>query len=165
MAIGAHHLIKQELKLHASQANDALHEIWLALVDKAVLFHTNIWHASSHTKTMRAWGKVNAVDALLTRQVTIYRKCQSVMINLSAKDDMLARYQVLKDEDLKVNTAVTEPNSCNHHTNNLAWFWSMDIPGDTKMNDWMSGCKLHVFMTSFNQHYTYQQSTRYIGCT
>ena len=54
MAIGAHHLIKQELKLRAGQANDALHEIRLALVDKAVLFHTDIWHASSHTKTMQA---------------------------------------------------------------------------------------------------------------
>ena len=122
MAIGAHHLIKQELKLCASQANDAIHEIQLTLADKAVLFHTNIWHASSHAKITQAWEKVNAVDALLTWTVAIYQKCQSAMINLLAKDDMLARYQVLKDKDLKVSTAVTKSNSHNHHTNNLAWF-------------------------------------------
>ena len=75
MAISAHHLIKQELKLHAGQANDALHEIQLTLADKAVLFHTNIRHASSHVKTTQAWGKVNAMDALLTQQVAIYWKC------------------------------------------------------------------------------------------
>ena len=86
------------------------------------------------------------------------------MINILAEDDMLARYQVLKDEDLKVSTTVTKPNFHNHHTNNLAWFWSMDIPGDTKMNDWMSEYRLHILVTSFNQYYTYQQSTRYIDC-
>lgn len=68
------------------------------------------------------------------------------MIHLLAKDVMLARYQVLKDKDLKVSTVVTKPNSHNHHSNKLAWFWSMDIPGDTKMNNWMSECKWHIQM-------------------
>ena len=164
MALGASHLIKQELKLQAGQANDALHEIRLALANKAVLFRTDVQHAASHAKTTRAWGKVNAVDAVVSRHVTIYRRCQSAMMKLSADEDMMARYRPLKDEDLKVSTTVTEPNSRNHRSNKLAWFWSMDIPGDTEMNDWMSECKFHVRITADCRHYIYSLPGTLVAC-
>jgi len=35
-------LVEQELQLRQGQANDALHEIWLALTDKAILFRTEV---------------------------------------------------------------------------------------------------------------------------
>jgi hypothetical protein len=152
MDLGAHHLIQQELRLRAGQANDSLHEIRLAMADKAVLFRTEVRHASSHAKTTRAWGKVKAVDSVVSRHVAIYRKCRSAMMRLSASEDMLARYQALKDEDLKVSTAVTEPNFRNHRSNTLAWFWSMDIPRDTDMNDWMSECECYIRVALSGQH-------------
>ena len=67
-------LRQKELKLRKGQANDALHEIRLALANKAVLFRTDIRHASSHAKTTRAWSKVHSMDAILHRHTSVYRQ-------------------------------------------------------------------------------------------
>ena len=40
--------------------------------------------------------------------------------------------------DLKVTTSVLNLNGSGHQNENLAWFWSMDIPRDTQVDDWMS---------------------------
>jgi hypothetical protein len=139
--LGAEDLLPLELSLRVGQANDALHEIRLALADKAVLFRTEVRHAKSHAKTTRAWAKVNATDAVVHRHAMTYRKCRSAMVYLGADDEVLTRYQDLKEEDLKVSTAVGNPNTRNHRNGSLSWFWTMDIARDTEMNDWMSECR------------------------
>jgi hypothetical protein len=94
--LGAEGLLRQELRLRTGQANDALHEVCIALANKAMLFWTNVCHASSHTTTSQAWGWVNAVDAVLSKHAAIYRRCRRAMVNLSADEDVLTRYQLLK---------------------------------------------------------------------
>ena len=47
----------------------------------------------------------------------------------------------MKREDLKVSAAVADPNARGHRDDTLAWFWTMDVPWDTEVNDWMSECK------------------------
>ncbi|KAF8431530.1 hypothetical protein L210DRAFT_3507864 [Boletus edulis BED1] len=116
--LGLDRLWDQEIRLHAGQANDALHEIRLSLANKAVLFRTNVRLASSHAQTTHAWDKA--------------------MSHLGADDAMLSRYQPLRAEDLKVSTAAAMPNARGHRNDKLAWFWSMDIPKDTEGSDWMS---------------------------
>lgn len=138
--LGVEGLGRQELQLRCGQANDSLHEIRLALANKAVLFRTEVRHASGHAKTTRAWSKVNALDAILGRHVAVYRRCRKAMINLGADDATLGRYQMLRDEDLKVSTMATEPNARGHRNESLAWFWTVDITGETETNDWMSEC-------------------------
>jgi hypothetical protein len=64
------------------------------------------------------------------------------MINLGADEDICTRYQLLKDEDLKISAAATAPNSRGHRNDWLAWFWSMDVPRDTEADDWMSECMI-----------------------
>ncbi|KIK75478.1 hypothetical protein PAXRUDRAFT_18971 [Paxillus rubicundulus Ve08.2h10] len=49
-------LAEQEMQLRMGQANDTLHELRLALADKAMLFRTNIRHSSSQAMSSRAWG-------------------------------------------------------------------------------------------------------------
>ncbi|KIK73880.1 hypothetical protein PAXRUDRAFT_177267, partial [Paxillus rubicundulus Ve08.2h10] len=49
-------LAEQEMQLRTGQANDTLHELHLALVDKAMLFRTNVRHSSSQATSSRAWG-------------------------------------------------------------------------------------------------------------
>lgn len=139
--LGVERLMEQELRLRTGQANDTLHEIRLALAEKAVLFRTDVRHASSHQKTTRAWGKVTSVDGLLQRHASVYRRCRKAMIQLEADKAMLSRYQALRDEDLKVNTAAAAPNARGLRNEKLAWFWGMDVPRDTEANDWMSECK------------------------
>ena len=132
-------LWQKELKLR--EANDALHEIRLALANKAVLFRTDVRHASSHAKTTRAWSKVHSMDTILQRHTSVYRQCRKAIIDLGADELCLNRYRPLKDEDLKVTAAAAGPNSRGHCNDTLAWFWSMDVPRDTEANDWMSECE------------------------
>ncbi|KAF8833312.1 hypothetical protein BDN67DRAFT_864986, partial [Paxillus ammoniavirescens] len=138
---GLEWLAKQEMQLRTGQANDALHELRLALADKAVLFCTNVRHSSSQATTSRAWGRVMAVDATVNKFAKIYRVSRRAMLALGASNDILARYQVLTKDHLKVSSAVAEPNARGHRNDTLPWFWSMDVARDTEADDWMMECK------------------------
>ncbi|KAF9222496.1 hypothetical protein BS17DRAFT_768080 [Gyrodon lividus] len=50
------------------------------------------------------------------------------------------RYKPLDNKDLKVTTAISDPNGSAHRMADLAWFWTMDIPRDAGESDWMSEC-------------------------
>ncbi|KAF8844258.1 hypothetical protein BDN67DRAFT_895006 [Paxillus ammoniavirescens] len=107
-------LAEQEMQLRTGQANDALHELCLALADKAVLFRTNIRHSSSQA---------------------------------TANDDILARYQGLSKDHLKISGVVAELNARGHRNDTLPWSWSMDVARDAEANDWMMECKaVHSFL-------------------
>ncbi|KIK72517.1 hypothetical protein PAXRUDRAFT_180512, partial [Paxillus rubicundulus Ve08.2h10] len=109
-----------ELQLHIGQVNDALHSIRFTLADKVVLFHTEVRHASNQSANTHALGKVHQVDTVLSRHVQIYRKCRKVMVALEAEETLLERYKLLIDQDLKVTTAISNPNGSIHHMENLA---------------------------------------------
>ncbi|KAI5998313.1 hypothetical protein EDC04DRAFT_2584948 [Pisolithus marmoratus] len=68
----------------------------------------------------------------------VYQKCRNQMMSLGADGLILECYQALEPEHLNVTTAVTNPNTCRHRHEHLAWFWTMDIPKDTCANNWMS---------------------------
>jgi len=142
--LGLEGLANQELLLRQGQANDALHEIRLALADKAVLFRTEVRHGRNYTMVSRAWKKVTDTEAVVKRHAAVYRRCHRQMILIGANSDLLARYQPLDKKDLRVSTAVLDPNARGHRQDTLAWFWTMDIPKDTDTNDWMSECKVSL---------------------
>ena len=133
-------LADQELCLQIGQANDALHAIHLALADKAILFRNDLCSAIGQAANTQAWGKLKIVDSILKRHAAIYKKCHRALVSLRADEDTLTKYQELMDADLKVTTSVLNPNGSGHRNENLAWFWSMDIPRDTQADDWMSEC-------------------------
>jgi len=135
-------LVGQELQLRQGQANYALHEIWLALTDKAILFHTEVRHGRNYAVTTCAWKKVLDLDTLVKRYSAVYNQCQKQMVALGADQSILDWYQILNKKDLTVSTVVSNPNARGHCHDSLTWFWTMDIPKDTDKNDWMSECKL-----------------------
>ena len=92
----------------------------------------------------RAWVKVTAVDALVKKNARIYRRAHHAMVSLGAVDNILSQHRSLSQHDLKVTAVVADPNARGHRNDTLAWFWTMDIPGDTDMNDWMSECELDL---------------------
>ncbi|KAL4078342.1 hypothetical protein V8B97DRAFT_2021446 [Scleroderma yunnanense] len=114
-----------ELELRQGQANDCLHELQLALANKAVIFCTDIRHGRNYKLTTQAWGKIATVEASIQWHVAMYGQCHNQMMELNRSD-------------LKVSTAVTDPNARGHRDHTLAWFWTMDMPQDTAASDWMS---------------------------
>lgn len=125
--LGINTLADDELALWMGQANNALHSIRLALANKVVVFCTNVWHTKSHTTNTRVWARVSSADAILARHAAIYQKCCNSMVALGASESLLQQYRPLIDPDLKVNTAMSDPNGSQHHQENLAWFWTIDI--------------------------------------
>ncbi|KAG1787530.1 uncharacterized protein HD556DRAFT_1312716 [Suillus plorans] len=134
---GVADLVLQEISLREGQANDALHAIRVNLADKAILFCTTVWSAKSQARSTRAWARVHSVDKVLHLNAQIYSKCHKQLIHLGA-DDLLTKYRPLEKADLKATTVVADPNVHGQRNNTLAWFWSIDVEGDSANNDWMN---------------------------
>ncbi|KAI6147060.1 hypothetical protein BKA82DRAFT_3980311 [Pisolithus tinctorius] len=135
MGLGS--LVEQEIHLRQGQANDALHELHLALVDKAVIFRTDVRKGGNYKMTTRAWGRISNAEAMVQRHATIYRQCRKQLIALGAGEDILGKYQELNRADLTVSATIADPNARGHRDDTLAWFWTVDLPRDSAMNDRM----------------------------
>ncbi|KAG1844998.1 hypothetical protein F4604DRAFT_1595844, partial [Suillus subluteus] len=136
--LGAEDLIHQELVLRQGQANDALHNIRVHLADKAVIFRKTVRMAKSQAMSTRAWALVHSVDRTVSIQASIYSKCWSQLCKLGTDNNLLERYRPFAKEHLKVSTAVADPNARGQRNNTLAWFWSMDVAGDSDGSDWLN---------------------------
>ncbi|KAG1837769.1 hypothetical protein F4604DRAFT_1692091 [Suillus subluteus] len=134
---GVADLVLQEISLREGQANDALHAIRVNLADKAVLFRTTVRSAKSQARSTRAWARVHSVDKILHLNVQMYSKCRSQLVHLGA-DDLLAKLRPLEKANLKATMVVADPNAHGQRNSTLAWFWSIDVQGDSTSNDWMN---------------------------
>ncbi|KAG2343791.1 hypothetical protein BDR05DRAFT_866019, partial [Suillus weaverae] len=50
---------------------------------------------------------------------------------------VLERYHPLLKEHFKVSITVADPNIRGQRNNTLAWFWSMNVEGDSCNSDWL----------------------------
>jgi hypothetical protein len=142
--LGLTHLMKEETTLREGQANDALHAIRVHLGDKAVIFRNTVRSAKSQASSTRAWTQVRSVETTVNFNASIYSKCRSQLAKLPGHD-LLKKYLPLKKEDLKASSAVADPNARGQRDSTLAWFWSLDVQGDTLGNDWMTECEWGIW--------------------
>jgi hypothetical protein len=70
------------------------------------------------------------------------------MILLGAGPDLLKTYQELKTEDLTSQTTLIDPSLQGQQNKSLPWFWTIDVPEDTKTNDWMLECMFPPHLAS-----------------
>ncbi|KAG2336399.1 hypothetical protein BDR05DRAFT_835449, partial [Suillus weaverae] len=138
--LGLTNLMKEETALHEGQANDALHAIRVHLGDKAVIFWNTIWSAKSQASSTRAWTQVRLVEMVVNLNARIYSKCRLQLAKLP-DHDLLKKYLPLKKEHLKANAAVADPNARGQRDATLAWFWPINVQGDTSGSDWMTECE------------------------
>ncbi|KAG1837563.1 hypothetical protein DFJ58DRAFT_846405 [Suillus subalutaceus] len=135
--LGLTDLMKEETALHEGQANDALHAIRVHLGDKAIIFRNTVRSAKSQASSTRAWTQVRSVEKAVNLNARIYSKCRLQLVKLP-DHDLLKKYLPLKKEHLKASAAVADPNARGQRDATLAWFWCMDVQGDTSGNDWMT---------------------------
>ena len=146
-------LVDQELSLRQGQANDCLHEMRLALVDKSMIFWQDVRHAQNYNLMTQAWGQIASMDLTLNWHASLYCQCHQQMAALGTDADILIWYQELHVSDLNVTTAISDPNARGHCDDRLAWFWTMDVPHDTDRNDWMSECMCYTSFQNFHSTY------------
>lgn len=138
------HLGQMELKLRQGQANDTLHQIRIAVGQKSFLFRENVRKAKSQQTKTRAWAQVTTVDNNLRQYARIYVQARKAMVSLGAAPELLARFQELRHADLKVSTAISEPNARGQSKEKMAWFFTMDQRKDIAGSKWMEECKSNI---------------------
>ncbi|KAG2366229.1 hypothetical protein BDR07DRAFT_1218682, partial [Suillus spraguei] len=120
----AEDLIPLEMSLREGQANDALHNLRIHLCNKAILFRTTVRQAKSQALKTRAWSQVTSVQQAVSLHASIYTKTRKQMIQLEPGPDQLQKYKPLLREQLKISTAIGDPNARGQRNESLAWFWS-----------------------------------------
>lgn len=140
MEAGLGDLLEKEQKLREGQANDALQAVRLAIGEKSFHFRKHVHTAKSKVKKTRAWDSVFAVNRRLNHHHWVYNRARTAMIALGAADSVLQRFQLLTKADLAINKAVAKSNAAGQRHVGLAWFWTLDIQGDSADNPFMNEC-------------------------
>ena len=126
--------------MREGQANDELHGVRMALGEKSFLFRKDVRLAQSKFKKGRAWSKVKGVSRRVQAHRQVYNAARAAMVELGCPVDMLARYQVLHRDQLKVSTAAMRGGS-QQQNEPLAWFWTMNVQADIEASDMLKDCK------------------------
>ncbi|KAG1837265.1 hypothetical protein F4604DRAFT_1692376 [Suillus subluteus] len=107
----AEDLILLEMSLREGQANDTLHNLRIHLCNKAVLFRTAVRQAKSQALKTQAWSQVTSVQQAVSLHASIYTKTRKQMMKLELGQDQLQKFKPLLREQLKISTAVGDPNA------------------------------------------------------
>jgi hypothetical protein len=138
----AEDLIPLEMSLREGQANDALHNLRIHLCNKAILFRTTVRQAKSQALKTRAWSQVTSVQQAVSLHASIYTKTRKQMMQLEPGEDQLQKYKPLLREQLKISTAVGDPNARGQRNESLAWFWSVEVDLGGPEHSWNEECEL-----------------------
>ena len=101
----------KEITLRTGQANDALHNLRIQLGKKSFLYRAHVRPARSQQTKSRAWSEIKGVEGSIRQYARYYASAQRAIIRLKAEKPCLDRYQLLKKADLKVTTAISDPNA------------------------------------------------------
>jgi hypothetical protein len=133
-------LAVKEAQLRHAQANDAIHQIRLALGFKSALFRTQVRPANTQQTKTRAWNAIHNVDTTLTEHARMYSMARDAYRNLRNKTTIAAELPPLHPEDLHVATLVLGSERTGQRNKQQSWIWSF---GQTTEDDgtWMDDCK------------------------
>ena len=134
-------LALKEAPLRHAQANDAIHQIRLALGFKAALFRNQVRPANTQQTKTRAWNAVHNVDSTLSEHARIYSMARDAYRRLRNKTTINAELPVLTGEDLRIATMVLGSEITGQRNAPKSWIWSF---GKTTSDDgtWMDDCEL-----------------------
>lgn len=116
-------IAKKERKLRVGQANDALHQLRLAIGQKSFMFRTRLRNARSKTRKTKAWDDINAVGNTVSHHRRVYHSARSALKNLGASAELLDKYKVITSADTRSSTIIVDPNPRGQRNTGLAWFW------------------------------------------
>ncbi|KAG1784677.1 uncharacterized protein HD556DRAFT_1314890 [Suillus plorans] len=70
---------------------------------------------------------VMSVQQVVSLHASIYTKTWKQMMKLEPRKDQLEKYKHLLRDQLKISTAVRDPNARGQRNKSLAWFWSVEV--------------------------------------
>ena len=143
------HLAACELRLRVGQANDALHNLRVAIAHKSFIYRTRIRNNAptvGFVRRLRSYGEVYTIQLTIDAATKVYNTARKAMVKLGADADLLRKYKPLSSSDLVASTAVMDPNARGQTRLQLSWIWQLVSPSDNPeyLNESMSAshCKV-----------------------
>jgi hypothetical protein len=133
----------KESQLRHAQANDAIHQIRLALGFKSALFRTQVRPANTQQTKTRAWNAVHNVDSTLSEHARSYSMARDAYRKLRNKSTIKAELPPLSREDMHIATLVLGSEITGQRNMHRSWIWSF---GKMTADDgtWMDDCELSL---------------------
>jgi hypothetical protein len=131
-------LAVEEVNLRMDQASDALQQLRLSLGLKSALFRSSVSVAKSQYTKTRAWRAINKVDVSVRRHAQQYRNAHQALVHLGASASIMAKFPVLKVEDLKLSRDVVEENRVGQKSEHVTWIWRVEGQSMIGQDEWLT---------------------------
>ena len=117
-----------EFALREGQANDALHDLRMAIAYKSYLYRKNFRNNTpTQAYVTRSYGEVRAAETSIEQAAKTYRLARKVMMKLKPLDALTAKYPALTKDDLRASTAIADSNAPGQRSDNLSWIWGTPL--------------------------------------
>jgi hypothetical protein len=93
---------------------------------------------------------------------TSYRQARRALVNLGGNADILDRFKVLRQEDIKMSGDMLEENRVGQRSHKLPWIWRMKDRNNTGDNDWMQEGKSFSYSNSWKILLLYSVSCKLV---
>ncbi|KAF8816373.1 hypothetical protein BYT27DRAFT_7221526 [Phlegmacium glaucopus] len=116
--------MEKELKLRRGHANDCLAEIRTIIGQEAFKYKRILQPANDKARRTRARSSIQAVHRTLVLQCRLYRRTRHAMLSLGMESAELTVYKELTYDDIKVSSAISNPNIPGSSRTQLSWIWT-----------------------------------------
>jgi hypothetical protein len=131
-------LAAEEVNLRMDQASDALQQLRISLGLKSALFRSSVSVAKSQYTKTRAWRAINTVDVSVRRHAQQYRNAHQALVHLGASASVMAKFPVLRKEDLKLSRDIVEENRVGQKSEHVTWIWRVEGQSMIGEHEWLT---------------------------
>lgn len=133
---------KIEIDVKQGHADDALHALRLAIVEKSFIYRAKIRKGNTNPNTgyngrTRSQGELRAVESRIIDNAKV---THFALLALRPPDSVMEIYKKLQPDDVACSTAVVDFNAAGQRNSSLSWIWHTGhAHGDDPV--WMQECK------------------------
>ena len=123
-----------ECKLREGQANDALHNVRVAVARKSFHCRTRVRNnsaTSGYSKRLRSYGETAVIQTSINLSAKVYCTARSAIQVIDPECHALRSLSDLTSKDLVASTAVVDPNARGMRNEGLSWIWQRTLTRET----------------------------------
>ncbi|EAU81166.2 hypothetical protein CC1G_10453 [Coprinopsis cinerea okayama7 len=116
---------RKEQSMRVAQANSKLEAIRDAIGRLSYLYRSLIRGAKTKKSKTRSYGIIKGSRDELRLLVNHYEQARYALRQLDASPETLSKYRPIRPADLKISTAIADPNARGQSSTHLSWIWGV----------------------------------------
>ncbi|EFI28001.1 hypothetical protein CC1G_14493 [Coprinopsis cinerea okayama7 len=116
---------RKERSMRVAQANSKLESIRDTIGRLSYLYRSLVRGAKTKKSKTRSYGIVKGSRDELRLHVNHYEQARWALGRLGTSSDTLLKYRPIRPEDLKISTAIADPNARGQSSTHLSWIWGV----------------------------------------